>query len=455
MVGKSGTARQSIASSARAEEGLVVVAPAPESKPSRRSAEIIVLPKDQIGRKRIQRVDPRARACGSNATDLKAKAAKQTEKRVPDLPGVVEITYRTGKRKGKSVWFLRFRDPLTGKRTSIKLGEVGVMPFIEMAALAKRYQDDVAAGRSPKSGQMTFATFVTVIFHPWVMQNQRSWKDTLARLRYAIALFGDKALADINHRDGEQLIQRMLDGDISMRFGKVNPATINRALMAARSVFRLAINLGYIVENPFKRLRQLRETPPSPKALESDELDHFLAVLAEEPELFVLLIKFLLATAARINEILALQEDDIDYANGLVHLRMTKAGEAQTLPLTRTVAAILDALKPLRRPGNPHLFPAKTGDGHMAAPYKWLRKVLAAAGLDQAGFHLFRKTVATQAMQLPGMDVLTVSRLLRHKSVRTLELYYLATPQKRLRQAANDIGERLLGASRKEVTMAS
>ena len=419
------------------------------------SAEIIVLPADKIGSKRIQRVDPLSRACGNDAPDLKARAAKQTEKRVPDLPGVVEITYRAGTRKGKSVWFLRYRDPLTGKRTSIRLGEVGVMPFIEMAALAKQYQDDIAAGRSPKSGRMTFATFVTTFFHPWVMDNQRSWKDTLARLRYAVALFGDKALADIDHRDGERLIQHMLDGDTSMRFGKVNPATINRVLMAARSVFRLAIDLGYIVENPFKRVRQLKETPPSPKALESDELDHFLAVLAAEPELFVLLIKFLLATAARINEILALQEDDIDYANGVVHLRMTKAGEAQTLPLTRTVAAILDALKPLRRPGNPHLFPAKTGAGHMAAPYKWLRKVLAAAGLEMAGFHLFRKTVATQAMQLPGMDVLTVSRLLRHKSVRTLEVHYLATPQKRLRQAANDIGERLLGASRKEVTMAS
>jgi integrase len=422
---------------------------------ARWSAEVFELPSDQIGRKRILRVDPLARACGSNASDLRAKAAKQTEKRVPDLPGVVEITYGQGKREGKRVWFLRYRDPLTGRRTSIRLGEVGVMPFIEMAALANRYHDDIAAGRSPTSGLMTFATVVTVCFHPWAMQHQRSWKDALARLRYAVALFGDKALADIDHRDGERLIQHMLDGDTSMRFGKVNPATINRVLMAARSVYRLAINLGYIVENPFKRVRQLKESPPSPKALESDELDHLLAVLAEEPELFVLLIKFLLATAARINEILALQKDDIDYANGLVHLRMTKAGQAQTLPLTRTVAAILDALKPLRRPGNPHLFPAKTGNGHMAAPYKWLRKVLVAAGLDQAGFHLFRKTVATQAMQLPGMDVLTVSRLLRHKSVRTLEVHYLATPQKRLRQAANDIGERLLGSSRKEVTMAS
>lgn len=448
MVGKPGTARQSKPTSAHAEVGSIVVAPATEHQPARRSAEIIVLPRDQIGQKRLQRVDPLVRACGSEAPDLKAKAPKQTEKRVPGLPGVVEITYREGKRKGKQIWYLRYRDPLTGRWTVIKLGEIGVMPFIEMAALAKHYQDEIAAGRSPKSGRMTFATFVTTCFHPWVMQNQRSWKDTLARLRYAIALFGEKPISEIDHRDGERLIQRLLEGDPSMRFGKIDTATINRVLMAARSVFRLAIDLDYISENPFKRVRQLKESPPSPKALESEELDLFLAVLAEEPELFVLLIKFLLATAARINEILALQEDDIDYAAGVIHLRMTKAGEEQTLPLTRTVAAILDALKPLRRSGNPHLFPAKTGAGHMAAPYKWLRKVLAAAGLEMAGFHLFRKTVATQAMQLPGMDVLTVSRLLRHKSVRTLEVHYLATPQKRLRQAANDIGERLLGGQK-------
>ena len=48
----------------------------------RSSAKVFVLPADKIGRKRVQRVDPLARACGSDAPDLKAKAPKQTEKRV-------------------------------------------------------------------------------------------------------------------------------------------------------------------------------------------------------------------------------------------------------------------------------------------------------------------------------------------------------------------------------------
>ena len=404
-------------------------------------------------RRRIQRVSPLARACGDASPDLEAKVAKQTEKPVPGLPGVVEITYRKGKRNGRRVWFLRFRDPLTRKRTSIRLGEVGVLSYIDMAALAKRYRDDIATGRSPKSAAMTLESFVTLYFHPWVIKNQRSSKDTLARLRYVLALIGDKVLADIDHSDGERLIRHLQDGDASMRFGALNPATINRILMAARSVFRLAVDLGFLEDNPFKRVRTLKEAPPSPVALESDQLQAFLPVLEGEPLIFVIIIKLLLATAARINEILALREDDIDTRAGVVHLRMTKAGEAQTLPLTRTVAALLDRLMPLRRAGNPHLFQARTGNGPMAPPYQRLRKTLAAAGLERAGFHLFRKTVATQAMQLPGMDVLTASRLLRHKSVRTLEVHYLATPTKRLTQAASAIGERLLGVPDKEVAM--
>lgn len=424
-----------------------VVELATPTSAARMSAEIFLLQANEIGRKRIQRVDLLARACGDESPDQKAKSAKQTEERVPDVPGVVEITYGRGKRKG--VWFFRYLCPLTGRKTCIRLGEVGVIPFIEMVALAKRYRDDIAAGRSPKSARMTLETFTRLYFAAWAEKHQRSSKCTLARLeRYVLPLLGKKSLADIDHRDGETLIRTLRQGNDLMRFGVLSAASINRVLMAGRSAFRLAVDLGFIPDNPFKRIRQLKESPPSPKALDADELDRFLDVLQGEPELFILLVKFLLATAARISEILQLREDDIDYAKGEVRLRMTKSGEPDTLPLTTSVAVILDALKPLRRPGNPHLFAAMSGDGHMAAPYQWLRKVLAAAGLDRAGFHLFRKTVATHAMQLPGMDVLTVSRLLRHKSVHTLEAHYLATPKKRLIQAANDIGEVLL--SRRE-----
>lgn len=417
-----------------------VMAVAPTGQPPARTAEIIELPSEAIGRNRHQRVKPLTRAYGDQAPDLRARKAKQTEKQVEGLPNVVEITYRTGRR----VWFLRYIDPLTGNWTSAKLGVVGVMPFIEMAALAKRWQDDIALGRSPKASKMRVDAFVEREFEPWAREHQRSYRDTLAR--YSLHLqshLGDKALGEITQGDIERIVALLRHGNCSMRRGQLSNASINRALMAARAIFRLAVERQYISSNPVKGVRQLKETPPSPKALESEELDRLFAALAGESLQFVLLIRLLLCTGARINEILMLKHTDIDDSAGVMHLRTTKAGEHQTLPKTPVATAILRELETLRRPGNDHLFPARSGTGPIAPPYKKLRKLLADAGLERAGFHLFRKTVATQAMTLPGMDVLTVSRMLRHKSVRTLEVHYLATPQKRLRQAANDVGELL------------
>ncbi|MBS0368630.1 MAG: site-specific integrase [Proteobacteria bacterium] len=448
MVRKTAPLTHLISPPANAGEQLLVGRANSPQQPAQFCTEIIPLPADALVRRRRQRVTQLARACGDQSPNLLAQKQKQKEKSIDEVPAVTEITYKTG----KQVWYFRYPDQndikLNGKRRKprVKIGVVGEMSYMDRVALAKQFQDDVAAGRDPKASRMTFESFVGLYFSSWVTQSQRSSKDTLARLRHhVLPLLGNKALGDITHHDGERLIAWLSRGNASMRFGMINPATINRVLMAARSVFKLVVQLGFIPSNPFQRVRQLKECPPSPKALDQTELDRVMAALLNEPPIFALLIKLLLATAARVNEILALQEADIDEVNRVIHLRMTKAGEAQALPMTTTVVAILDALKPLRRPGNPHLFPAKTGSGHIVEPYKRLRKVLAMAGLEMAGFHLFRKTVATLAMQLPGMDVLTVSRLLRHKSTRTLEIHYLATPKKRVFQAANDIGEVLLG----------
>lgn len=400
------------------------------------SAKVFVLPADEISRKRILAGDQPARASG-NEIPSGAKAAKQTEKQVEGLPNVVAITYRTG----RCVWFLRYIDPLTRKWTSAKLGVVGVMPFIEMAALAKRWQDDVAAGRSPKASKMHVDAFVEREFAPWAREHHRSHRDTLARYTHHLQPYiGGKALGEVTRGDIKRIVALLRHGNRSMRRGQLSNASINRVLMAARAIFRLAVERQYISTNPVKGVRQLKETLPSPKALESEGLDRLFAVLTGLAPLLALLIRLLLSTAARINEILQLKYADVDYVAGVLHVRMTKAGEAQTLPITSAVATVLAELESLRRPDNPYLFPARTGSGPMSPPYKKLRKLLADAGLERAGFHLFRKTVATQAMSLPGMDVLTVSRMLRHKSVRTTEVHYLATSQQRLRQAADAVG---------------
>jgi len=408
--------------------------------PMPRSAEIIELPIDTIGQQRIQHVSTLALACGAQTPNLKARTPKQRQQAVPGMKNVLDITSRAG----NTTRYLRFKDPLTGHWTKKKLGILGQDSILDMAAKAKAWQDDIAAGRSPNAGSILVDDFVGGEFTTWGEANKRSIADDLSRYAlYLKAFIGHKELGSVTSNDFETIVQFLLTGNRAMRRGKLSNATINRAIMAGRAIFRLAKKLGYISANPAAGIDTLKETPPSPKALEGHEIDRLAKPLPAYPMLFQLLIRLLSVTAARINEIRQLRYSDIDYAQGVIHLRSTKSGEAQTLPLTSAVLAVMTALEEFRRPGNDFLFPAKSGDGPMSAPYKLLRKLLAEAGLEQAGFHLFRKTAAVQAMLIPGMDILTVSRMLRHKSIRTTEVHYLATPHQRLRQAANDVGDLL------------
>jgi len=405
-----------------------------------RSAEIIELPIDTIGQQRILHVSTLAQACGALAPNLKARAPKQRQQAVPGMKNVLDITSRVG----NTTRYYRFKDPLTGHWTKKKLGILGQDSVLDMAAKAKAWQDDVAAGRSPNAGSILVDDFVGGEFTTWGEANKRSISDDLSRYAlYLKAFIGHKELCSVTASDFEAIVEFLLVGNRAMRRGKLSNATINRAIMAGRTIFRLAKKLGYISTNPAAGVDTLKETPPSPKALEDNELVQLAKHLLVFPMIFQLLVRFLLVTAARIDEIRQLRYSDIDYTQGVVHLRLPKSGEPETLPLTSAVLAIITALEEFRRPGNEFLFPARSGKGPMSAPYKQLRRLLAEAGLERAGFHLFRKTTAVQAMLLPGMDLLTVSRMLRHKSIRTTEVHYLATPHQRLRQAANDVGNLL------------
>lgn len=241
------------------------------------------------------------------------------------------------------------------------------------------------------------------------------------------------------------------------------PATANRALMLMRKIGAVAVELAYRLDNPAAAIPPLKESPQPPRALSSDEQTLMSGPLAAAPPALRLIVELSLETGMRVGEILKLRYDDIDRQADVIRIRMSKAGVAQTTPITPAVARTLQAIESLRVDGNPYLFPARRGAGPMSPPYKALHQLLADAGVEKAGFHIFRKTAATVAASLPGSDVLTVSRMLRHQSVRTTEKHYIATDQQRLRQVAADLGEvmerrlkggeRLVGRSRKEDVM--
>ena len=77
----------------------------------------------------------------------------------------------------------------------------------------------------------------------------------------------------------------------------------------------------------------------------------------------------------------------------------------------------------------------------MSAPRKVLKRVFADVGIDpSACFHTLRKSTASLAAS-SGVDVISISRLLRHRSIRTTERHYLATHHDNLHRAVKVVSD--------------
>lgn len=357
---------------------------------------------------------------------------------VTGVPGLKMV--ESLKNPALGIWIHRFTDPLTGRRAVLTYGSTAAIAYADAIARVQSEREMIRRGRSPKGAAVTLDVFVETVAIPWAQDNLRSWKDLASRYSlYWAQPLGAKLVRDISPFDVEMILAELRKPGKSRRRKLLKAATVNRAGMALRTIFRLAKLRGLIDGNPLDDIPQLRENPPPPLALTLDQVRRLLVRLIGEPERHRLLVEFLLETALRIGEALQARFSDVDVQRRLLNLPETKAGVPQIVPMTPRALQIVERLRELSP--SEWLFPAARGKGPMSPPRKWLKVVLADVGVDpSASFHSIRKATATIAAS-QGVDILTISRLLRHSSIRTTEVHYLATDQKNLHGAVNLVSQ--------------
>lgn len=388
---------------------------------------------------RCQDVTPIAQAFGYDSPSLTpARPRRPRERATPSVPGLKQVESLTDPRDWN--WVFRYTNPETGKRASISYGTSVEVSFMEAVARAQRDREAVRRGRNPAAAKMTLNVFVETVVTPWAQENLRSWKDLVSRYGlYFAEPLGALQVGEISAFEVEQVLAELHKPGKSLRGKQLNAATINRGGMSLRTVFRLAKQHGLIDHNPLDGWQQLRENPPPPMALTVEEVHRLRIRLQSESERFRLLIELLLETALRIGEALNARFPDVDAKRRLLHLRETKGGGDEIVPLTSRALHIIERLQALSH--NDLLFPATRGDGPMSAPRKVLKRVFADVGIDpSACFHTLRKTTASLAAS-SGVDVVCISRLLRHRSIRITERHYLATHHDNLHRAVNVVSD--------------
>ena len=216
------------------------------------------------------------------------------------------------------------------------------------------------------------------------------------------------------------------------RLAAVKPASVNREWNLLRSVFSVARReWGWLTDNPMRDVTQ----PPRGKARRRRVSDAEIAAIYKAAKLddgppvhhtqrVALAFDLAVETGMRAGEIRTLEPVQIDLAKGVARLEKTKNGDSRDVPLS---VKARELIRRLQRPEGP-LLPMTAGV--MDATFRKLRQK---ARIDGMTFHDSRAEAATRLSR--KVDVLTLARILGHRDVKSLMIYY--------RESAEDIAKRL------------
>jgi integrase len=202
--------------------------------------------------------------------------------------------------------------------------------------------------------------------------------------------------------------------------------TIRREMGLLNAVFDVASReWGWLDSSPSKVVSK----PPAPRPRNVIYTDAQVELICDkltgpkESEV-ALAFRISLETGMRSGEILSLDWPQVDLQRRVVHLDKTKNGDSRDVPLSAKALALFESIG--HRQGALFTITAASRDA-------LFRKAKKAAGVTGLTFHDARATAIT--MLARKVDVLTLARIVGHRDVKSLMVYY--------RESAEDIAKRL------------
>ena len=221
------------------------------------------------------------------------------------------------------------------------------------------------------------------------------------------------------------------------------PYQANRNLEIISKMFNLAEMWGLRPDgsNPRKHLRKYPEKKRE-RFLSSSELRQLGEVLdlmeAERVELpsAIVAVRLLLLSGCRLNEIMRLRWEHVDFAEGVLRLPDSKTG-AKAVQLGEAAITVLRSIEP--QPFNRNVVYGTLPGKPIADLQPFWQRVRARAGLKDVRIHDLRHTYASVAVAA-GQGLPMIGKLLGHSQVQTTARYaHLAGDP--VRAAANDVSE--------------
>ena len=223
------------------------------------------------------------------------------------------------------------------------------------------------------------------------------------------------------------------------------PASVARALVAVRSLYRFMAEEGHLAVDPAADVEVPRVPKGLPKPLTEDEVAALLAAVVGDDALARrdrAMLEVLYGTGLRISELVGLGLADVDLQSALIRA-FGKGAKERMVPIGRfareSLAAYLspagrDRLAPERwaRRGDAEAVFLNRRGGRLSRQGAW--QIVRGYG-DRAGLngrlspHVLRHSCATHMLD-HGADIRAVQELLGHASLSTTQLYTLVSTER-------------------------
>lgn len=323
---------------------------------------------------------------------------------------------------GRKTYLVQYRDT-HGRTRRYALGTHGVLTPEQARVLAQEALARVRAGENPSAARQAArqAHTVTQLAARYVREELPKRK-AKTQQNYRLAL--DKHLLPAM---GNLAVPAVTPDDLAVLHVRLaqTPYQANRVLSLARTLFQWAEvwQMRPLGTNPARGLTRFREAKRE-RYLRPEELARLGAAIiaaeasrSERPEALAL-VRLLLFTGARVDEIRLLRWEWIDWRAGRIRLPDSKTG-AKTLYLSQPA---LDVLKACGRQASGLVLPGTRPGMPQAHPKRVWRRLCTAAKVVGVRLHDLRHTYASLGVGL-GLSLPIVGRLLGHTDWGTTQRY--------------------------------
>lgn len=199
------------------------------------------------------------------------------------------------------------------------------------------------------------------------------------------------------------------------------PSSLARRISCTKGFWRWAQREGLAAHSPAERLRPPRVKPPLPRVLQVDEA----ARVVESPALTRdrALFETGYGAGLRVAELVALDVEDLQLAEGLVNVRRGKGGKARIVPLGAGAVTALRAHLLAAGLVSGAVFLNQRG-GRLSTRSAWavVNAEALRVGLPDVHPHALRHSFATHLLSA-GADIRSIQEMLGHASLGTTQRY--------------------------------